>query len=387
MLTQTNRPFSFDEMIGQKGIISEMRKRSKTMEFPEVMIFEGGSGLGKTTLAYIIAAILNDPNPIVKEDGSKSPNYSSPSSKAIRDEIFNRDTKLYDASSMSKDDVLNLGRSLSNAPMFDKHKVIIIDEAQELSKAGKGVTLELLEKKRKGTYIILCTMAIETFDKAVQSRGHVYTFRSPSSSDIAEYLFRLTEFLNLPDVPEVEEFLTKGIFLLAENCEGSIRMAVQNLERCVFGEFWTEEQIEREFNFLSNEKLSDLVLKILKKDISCIKSIKDFGTKDFYYKALKTLNDAYLYSITGFVDQPWKEKFAKSLKSYDLEKAISTLLEVDKGTYFREDLFFYQLSNLLKPEPGRRVLRESTEAKIEDLSNPMNEPKKAVRERVLREKT
>ncbi len=386
MLTQTNRPFSFEEMIGQKGIISEMEKRSMTMEFPEVMIFSGASGTGKTTLAYIIAALLNDPNPLVDENGIKSPNPSSPSSIAIREEKFNRDVKLYDASSMSKEDVLNLGRNLSNAPMFDKHKVIIIDEAQELSKAGKGVTLELLEKKRKGTYIILCTMAIETFDKAVQSRGHVYTFRSPSSSDIAEYLFRLTEFLNLPDVPEIEEFLSKGIFLIAENCEGSIRMAVQNLERCVFGEFWTEEQIEKEFSFLSNEKLSDLVLKILKKDVSCIKSIKDFGTKDFYYKALKTLNDAYLYSVTGFVDQPWKERFAKSIKSYDLEKVVSVLLEVDKGVYFREDLFFYHLTGLLKPEPSRKVLRESAEAMIEELSNPVNEFKKTVRERVPREK-
>ena len=357
------------------------------MEFPEVTILEGPSGLGKTTLAYIISALINDPNPIINKDGSKSPNPSSPSSIAIREEKFNRDVKLYDASSMSKEDVLNLGRSLSNAPMFDQHKVVIIDEAQELSKAGKGVTLELLEKKRKGTYIILCTMAIETFDKAVQSRGHVYTFRSPSSSDIAEYLFRLTEFLNLPDVPEIEEFLSKGIFLIAENCEGSIRMAVQNLERCVFGEFWTEEQIEKEFSFLSNEKLSDLVLRILKKDVSCIKSIKDFGTKDFYYKALKTLNDAYLYSVTGFVDQPWKERFAKSIKSYDLEKVISVLLEVDKGVYFREDLFFYHLTGLLKPEPSRRRLRESAEAMIEDLSNPVNELKKTVRERVPREKT
>jgi DNA polymerase III gamma/tau subunit len=271
--------------------------------------------------------------------------------------------------------------------MFDKHKVIIIDEAQELSKAGKGVTLELLEKKRKGTYIILCTMAIETFDKAVQSRGHVYTFRSPSSSDIAEYLFRLTEFLNLPDVPEIEEFLSKGIFLIAENCEGSVRMAVQNLERCVFGEFWKEEQIEKEFSFLSNEKLSDLVLKILRKDVSCVKSIKDFGTKDFYYKALKTLNDAYLYSITGYIDQPWKERFAKSLKSYDLEKVISTLLEVDKGVYFREDLFFYCLSGLLKKEPSRELLRERSEVMIKESSNPVNEFKKTVRERVPREKT
>jgi DNA polymerase III gamma/tau subunit len=372
-------------MIGQKGIISEMRKRSKTKDFPEVIIFEGNSGTGKTTLAYIIAAILNDPNPIVNEDGSLSPNPSSPSSIAIREEKFNRDTKLYDASSMSKEDVLNLGRNLSNAPMFDEYKIVIIDEAQELSKAGKGVTLELLEKKRKGTYIILCTMAIESFDKAVQSRGHVYKFRSPVSSDIAEYLFELASKTDLPDVPEIEEFFTKGLFLLAENCEGSVRMAVQNLERCIYGEFWTEKQIEEEFKFISNEKLTSLIFKILEKDMSCIKEIKDFGTKDFYYKALKTLNDAYLYSITGFVDQSWKEGFAKKIRSYDLENLISILLEVDRGPYFREDLFFYYLAKAMKSVNERKRLQEDANTMIEELSTPKEEVKKTVsRQKVVR---
>lgn len=350
MLTQTTRPSSFDEMIGQKGIISEMKKRSMTMEFPEVMILSGQTGIGKTTLAYILAALLNDPNPIVHEDGTRSPNPLSPSTIAIREGKFNRDTKLYDASSMSKDDVLTLGRNIANAPMFDQNKIVIIDEAQELSKAGKGVTLELLEKKRKGTYIILCTMAIETFEKAVQSRGHVYTFRSPSSSDIAEYLFSLTEQVEVPDNEHLEEFLTKGLFLLAENCDGSVRMAIQNFERCVFGEFWTEKQIEHEFAFLSNEKLSSLIMKILKKDTTCIKEIKDFGAKDFYFKMMKTLNDAYLYNMTGYIDQPWKKTFAERIKSYSLSGILATLLEVDNGPYFKEWLFFYHLAGLMKKE-------------------------------------
>lgn len=356
MLTQDKRPFSFDEMIGQKGILMEMERRSVNMDFPEVMIFSGPSGTGKTTLAYIISALLNDPNPIIHEDGSKSPNPESPSSLAIRGGAFNRDVKLYDASSMGKDDVIELGRNLAYSPMFDKNKIVIIDEAQELSKAGKGVTLELLEKKRKDTYIIMCTMNIDSFEKAVQSRGHIYHFRSPNSETIAEYLFKLSEDFNLEMTPEIEEFYSKGIFMLAENCDGSVRMAIQNFERCMYGGFFTEEQIEHEFSFMSNEKLSSLVLKILKKDISCIKEIKDFGTKDFYYKALRTLNDAFLFGQTGYVDQPWKENFANTLKSYDLESVISILLGIDRFPYFREDVFFFELAKLMKKkEQQQRV--------------------------------
>lgn len=351
MMTQTHRPFTFDDMIGQKGIIGEMKKRSKTLDFPEVMIFSGPSGTGKTTLAYIIAAIINDPDPIINPDGSKSPNKESSSTNQIREEKFNRDTKLYDASSMGKSDVLELGQSLSKPAMFDKNKVVIIDEAQELSKAGKGVVLELLEKKRKGTYIILCTMALETFDKAVRSRGHVYNFKSPNSSTIAEHLFNLTVGIDLPETPQVEEFFTKGIFLLAENCEGSIRMAIQNFERCLYGEFYTEKQIEQEFSILSNDKLSDLIVSLANKDPSCIKAIKTFGAKDFFYKALKTLNSSYLYLVTDYIDQSWKKDLAEKLRNKNIEFILQKFLEVDSGVYFKEDLFFFNLATILKKVP------------------------------------
>lgn len=353
MLTQTKRPFNFDEMIGQKGIISEMKKRSIKMEFPEVMIFAGASGVGKTTLAYIVSAILNDPNPLVDEDGVKSPNPNSDSTISIREERFNRDTRLYDASSMGKEDVLQLGRSLANAPMYDKNKIIIIDEAQELSKAGKGVVLELLEKKRKGTYIILCTMNIESFDKAVRSRGHIYNFRPPTSSDIAEYLFRLAGSLEdskeftIPDTPETEEFFSKGLFMIAENCEGSVRMAVQNFERCLFGEFYTVEQIEQEFSIMSDDRLADLVVKLLSGDPECLKDILDFGAKDFYYKTLKMLITSYVYFKTGYIEEDWKKSTAHRLKDKDVGSVIPNLLEVGESPYFREDLFLYKIAEIL----------------------------------------
>lgn len=346
MLTQSLRPFKWDDIVGQKGIVKEMKKRSKTMEFPEVMLFEGASGTGKSTMAFLIAALLSDKNPIVNKDGTKDPNPESPSSKAILEMRFNRDVIYKDASNMSKDDVLALQREVANAPMFDSVKVVIIDESQELSKAGRGATLALLEKKRKNTYIILCTMDVEKLDKAVKSRAATYTFKSPSSNDIAELLLKYTDenHLNLPLDDSMMEFYQKGIFLLAENCEGSVRMAVQNFERCVQGEFFTEAEIEKEFSIISTNKLNELVTKLAKRNPSVISEIKNFGAKDFYYKLMKILADAYLHERTGYIDQPWKRGIFSALSTLGLYNIIEEMRKSELNGYFREDLFFTSLA-------------------------------------------
>ena len=714
MLTQILRPFSWDEVVGQKGIVREMKKRSKDLSFPEVMLFEGASGTGKSTMAFIVAALLSDKNPIVHKDGTKDPNPESPSSKAILDMKFNRDVIYKDASNMSKEDVLALSREISNAPMFEDVKVVVIDECfhentlvttrsgkkriadikegeevltsngfypvrkvfknsilperlclvringkeilttvdhlfmtkegwkeagqlktgtelfnmevkqdgkiisrnlqtmwetlhgkeesevllnsvckegtdysscgedmprmwrevcnnykdeeqenlfkemcrcsrsteenrsreaflrggktenqeslgnrpslsgykegdklkdereksneqpcicteddgdsgekwdsssvegntrrkwttdrasekadgdirggldsgvcnpnkdkkggrisnllqgrfgtsgeessnrdrreksqregkeslgyeedtafriprvesvevykrgsndqlfrgyfsdyelsgvtvpmydleveevhnyvvndilvhncQELGKASKGATLTLLEKKRKNTYLILCTMDVDKLDKAIRSRATTYNFKSPTSSEIAEMLMTYTDenHLNLPLDDSMMEFYQKGIFTLAENCEGSVRMALQNFERCVEGEFFTLEEIEKEFNIISTDKLNELIMDLVNRKAEVIKEIKTFGAKDFYYKMMKILGDAYLFSRTGYIDQPWKKILAQKLsESIDLYKTIEELQKSELNGYFREDLFFTSLT-------------------------------------------
>ena len=347
MLTQSLRPFSWNEVVGQKGIVKELKKRSKDMSFPEVMLFEGASGTGKSTMAFIVAALLSDRNPIVHEDGTKDPNPESLSSKAVIDMRFNRDVVYKDASNMSKEDILALSRDISNAPMYDKVKVVIIDEAQNLGYASKGASLTLLEKKRKNTYLILCTMDVDKLDKAIKSRATTYSFKSPSSTEIAELLMTYTDenHLNLPLDDSMMEFYQKGIFMLAENCEGSVRMALQNFERCVEGEFFTCAEIEKEFNIISSDKLSNLLGDLVNKKPEVIKEIKTFGAKEFYYKMMKVLGDAYLFSKTGYTDAPWKKILSTKLaNSVDLYKVIEEMQKSELNGYFREDLFFTSLT-------------------------------------------
>lgn len=344
MLAINNRPFSLNHIIGNKGIVSEFKTRSLTHDYPNVMLFVGASGTGKTTLANIVASLINDENPI-KQDGFLDPNPESPASKSILTEKYNRDTSFYDASRMSKEDVLKLEELVSTQPMFDKYRVVIIDEAQELSKTSKGVVLKLLEKKRSNTYIILCTMNPDAFDSSIRGRGLLYTFKSPSSSDIAANLFDLATRTG-HELPE--SFLETGIFTVAENCEGSVRMSVQMLERCLMGGFFTSEQIEAEFGVMSNAKLAEIVSSLIRGDAKQFEAIKKMDPKEFFYASYKFISEALVFLRTGYVEATWKEAQYKAFEKIvpQVENLFTLYADIEQkmGSFFKPSYFLARLT-------------------------------------------
>jgi DNA polymerase III gamma/tau subunit len=366
MLALNQRPFSFESICGQKSIIQEMKRRSLSKDFPSVLIFGGESGTGKTTVALIIAALLNDEHPL-RGEGCLNPNPESPESKAILNETFNMSCSMYDASRMSKEDVMRLEETVSSASMFGGKRVIIIDESQELSKNSKGVTLKLLEKKRRDAYIILCTMNPDAFDKSVRSRGLYYQFKSPSPYDIAEYLFKLTEQFG-KDAPD--SFIQEGLLAIAENCEGSVRMAVQNLERCLAGELYTAEDIQTALGFLSNSKLFDFVSKLLNQNVDVFKDIRTMDLKEIFYASYKFISDCLIYLRTKTVDAPWKaEQYARLENQLSKVTDLFNLyadIDIKMGAYFKPTYCLARLSDFFASLPVSlsAPVRESTPAPV-----------------------
>jgi DNA polymerase III gamma/tau subunit len=356
MLALSQRPFNWSDICGQKAIVQEMKKRSLTRDFPSVLIFGGDSGTGKTTIALIIAALLNDEHPL-RGEGCLNPNPESPESKAILNETFNMSCSMYDASRMAKEDVMRLEETISSTSMFGGKRVIIIDEAQELSKTSKGITLKLLEKKRQDAYIILCTMNPDAFDKSIRSRGLYYQFKSPSSFDIAEYLFKLTEQFGkvVPD-----SFIQEGLIAIAENCEGSVRMAVQNLERCLAGELYTAEAIQSAFGFLSNAKLFDIILKILNQNVEVFKDIRTMDLKDLFYTSYRFISDCLIYLRTKTVDAIWKAEQYNRLENQKsgITELFNLYADIDQkmGAYFKPVYYLARLSDFFAiPLSGTNV--------------------------------
>lgn len=337
MLTHKYRPKTLTEFVGQKKIIGEFKNRTKDNNFPQVMIFEGDSGTGKTSLAYIVSKLLNCKTSKKTRAGIEPCNKCE-SCLDINNEKFARDVMFFDASSMGKSDILDLEKLVNYNAFYDQNKIIIIDEAQELSKAGKGATLKLLEKVRNNVYFILCTMDTKALDNAVKRRGQVYKFKPATSDDIAQYLFSILEQENIVETID-ESFINEGLFTISESSYGSVGIAISNLERCIEGKIYSEADIINELGFINEKKTSSYLIKILKKDSTVFNDLANLDLKEVYFKMRKILKDALIYKFTKIADNDWKEKYLKSYIQYDISKLYSGLTSMN-NIYFDEYKFY-----------------------------------------------
>jgi len=338
MLSLEKRPKTINEMIGHTTIMSEFKNRSKNLNFPQVMLFVGKPGSGKNTIAYIIAKLINCEN-LNKVGHYYEPCNECKSCNDINNENFSRDTKYVDCTQYDSKDVENLNRLALLQPMFDKSKVFILDEFQSLgNKNTKSKTNNLLEKVRKHVYFILCARDSSTIPNDLLQRCQIYNFYSISKKIISDYLCKLV--IDDESIPEI--FYQEGLFTIAENSNGSIRQALQFLERCLEGKLFSSKQIEQELGFISEEKEMNILISLLdaKKEILWdLSNLKDLET--FYYRTKKILISANIYKFTKRVDQNWKKDNAETLiKSHNL---INLLKCYNFDYSFNKEQFLYKI--------------------------------------------
>ncbi len=130
-LATTFRPARFDDVIGQRHVKVPLRQALASNRLPQQLLFVGGSGLGKTTLARIVAGSLLCPN----RDADTSDACGTCESCTALAAGNHPDVIEFDAASHGqKDNMVELARRATLAPMLSTHRVFIIDEAHGLNR-------------------------------------------------------------------------------------------------------------------------------------------------------------------------------------------------------------------------------------------------------------
>lgn len=372
-ICNVERPMNFDQMVGQKTVVENLRQQAIRKEFFQCYILEGQFGSGKTTMARIISRAINCEHP----DEHGNPCGCCESCKAVSSgssDIVELDA----ASNTGVDSIRAIKESVDFLPSQLKKKVYIIDEVQKLSGSAFDALLKVLEEPPEHVVFIMCTTESKKIPATVRSRAACYQFGQISEAEIAGRLIEIA-------VKYGFSYEENGIFLIAKNSCGSMRNAIKLLEQSgTTGYGVTEENVTKMLGLTSPDALFAVMETIVGNDIpemvKRIRKLLDEGANpaSMVGDMLSVLADGIVCSTSEKFDRG-TEHYRSLLKALCMITDLTTLGILAKGlkevysdlqyTPDEATLICGLIAMMSKPENKERYL----EQKITDLERRVEE--------------
>ena len=213
------RPQNFDDLIGQNLIAETITNSINANKVPNAYLFTGIRGVGKTTIARIVAKALNCTNGIQKECKNKCDNCQAITNSSHID-VLEMDA----ASKTGVDDVRELIEFSRYGPTSSKYKIFIIDEVHMLSKQAFNALLKTLEEPPEYLKFIFATTEIKKIPVTVISRCQRFDLSRIKPEELSEFLAKVAEMEKIDINQEV-------LNLISKISEGSVRDALSLLDR------------------------------------------------------------------------------------------------------------------------------------------------------------
>ena len=215
------RPQNFDELIGQEVVAKTIMNSIKTGKIPNAYLFTGIRGVGKTTIARIVAKSLNCLNGVENKCKVKCTNCEAITNSSHID-VLEMDA----ASRTGVDDVRELIEFSRYGPTSSKYKIFIIDEVHMLSKQAFNALLKTLEEPPSYLKFIFATTEIKKIPITVVSRCQRFDLLRIKSSELFDYLKRIKDI-------EKGNVSDDALKLIVKISEGSVRDSLSLLDRAM----------------------------------------------------------------------------------------------------------------------------------------------------------
>ena len=221
-LYRTERPETFDEILGQEHIVKILKNQVATGTVGHAYLFAGTRGTGKTSTARILAKAVN-----CTGEGDK-PCGVCPSCRAIKEGSFIDMIEIDAASNNGVDNVRELRESVNYPPAVGKKKVYIIDEAHMLTPQALNALLKTLEEPPENVMFILATTDPQRLLQTILSRCLRLDFRRIPDIKIADHMKKICDARGIAITQD-------ALRLLASNADGSVRDGLSLLDQCLSG--------------------------------------------------------------------------------------------------------------------------------------------------------
>ena len=221
VLARKWRPKTFADLVGQEHVVKALRNALEKGRLHHAYLLTGTRGVGKTTIARILAKSLNCEHP---EEGEPCGQCQS-----CRDIDTGRFVDLLEIDAASNTGIDNIREVLENAqyaPTAGKYKVYIIDEVHMLSKSAFNAMLKTLEEPPEHVKFILATTDPHKVPVTVLSRCLQFVLRNMTAQQVADHLAHVLDSEQIP-------YETPALALLGRAAAGSMRDALSLLDQAI----------------------------------------------------------------------------------------------------------------------------------------------------------
>ena len=215
------RPGTFDEVVGQSHVVQTLMNAVETKRIAHAYLFSGTRGVGKTTIARILAKALN-----CEKGPTGHPCNTCANCLEIAQGSSVDVMEIDGASNTSVDDVREIRENVKFSPFRGHYRVYIIDEVHMLSNSAFNALLKTLEEPPAHVVFIFATTEIHKIPATILSRCQHYNFRRIARQEIIDRLRHVAA----QDGLTIED---RSFTALARASEGSMRDALSLLDQAV----------------------------------------------------------------------------------------------------------------------------------------------------------
>ena len=250
VLARKWRPKDFSEVVGQEHVVQALSNSLDQNKIHQAFVLSGTRGVGKTTIARILAKSLN-----CEEGLDSTPCHQCSTCLSISDGSFMDFQEIDAASSRGVDDTKQLLETVMHMPSSSRYKVYLLDEVHMLSTQSFNMLLKTLEEPPEHVIFILATTLPEKIPATVLSRCLQFNLKNLTNRQLTD---RLSFILKEEDV----EFEMTALEQIARAGRGSLRDSLTITDQAIA--FCEEKLSDNEVARMLGTLPSDNVLKLVK---------------------------------------------------------------------------------------------------------------------------
>jgi len=260
VLARRFRPQAFHEVVGQENVAQTLRNAIEAGRVGHAFLFTGARGVGKTSMARILAKSLNCPNAVGPDPCNQCEICQGISTGSDVDVL-----EIDGASNRGIDDIRSLRSNVNVRSMRSKHKVYIIDEVHMLTKEAFNALLKTLEEPPANVKFIFCTTEPNKLPDTILSRCQRFDFGTIATASIMTRLQQIAE-------AEGKNVERAAIELVARRAAGSMRDSQSLFDQLLAfgGSDISTADVHRLLGTAPDERLIELVDAIIERRRSAV---------------------------------------------------------------------------------------------------------------------